>query len=115
MLLQVRVHLLLNFCNLIYVFYTNTASHVLPRLVAALHLAGSLLDEPGGGRGLDHELKATIDVGLEDDAHGDLAIVLACAVVEFFTKLHHVDAEGTEGLTDLGRRLGDSRVDIETH
>jgi len=115
MLLQMRIDLLLDLRNFVYVFDAYTTSHVLPRLVAALHLTCCLLYKPRGRRRLHHELKTTVNIGLKDDAHGYFAIVLSGAIVEFLTELHHVDTEGTESLTDLGRGLGYASIDIETH
>ena len=115
MLLQVRVNLLLYLSNFVDVFDTYTACYVLSRFIAALLQTSSLFNEPRGGRWFHDKFKATVDIGLQYDAHRNLAVVLSSPVIEFLAELHHIDTKWTKCLTDLWRRLGNASVHIETH
>jgi hypothetical protein len=99
---EIGIDFLLYFRDFVYVFYTNTTWDVLSWLVASLLYASGFLYEPRCGRRLDHELEASIHIGRENDTHGHFGVVLASAFIKFFTKLHHVNTEGTQSLTDFG-------------
>jgi hypothetical protein len=114
-LLEMRVNFVLNFCDFVQVLNADTPSDVLPRLIRAFLKTCGFLYEPRGGRRLHDKFEASIDVGLKDDAHRHFSVVLACAIIELLAKLHHVDTEGTKGLTDLWGWLGHSGIYIEAH
>ena len=69
------------------------------------------LDEPAGGRWLDHVGKGSIRVREQDHSHRDIGSDVASVGIEILAELHHIDTERTEGLTHLGGRLGSSSID----
>ena len=101
-----RVNFVLNFCDFVQVLNADTPSDVLPRLIRAFLKTCGLLYEPRRGRRLHDKLEASIDVSLKYDAHRHFSVILASAIIEFLAKLHHIDTERTEGLTDLRGWLG---------
>lgn len=82
---------------------------------------GELLDargpvqEPAGFWGFDDELESAVGEGSETHLEGDVAVDVPRYLVELLAEFHHVDAEGTQGLTHLRVGLGHARVDAQVH
>jgi len=98
---KVRVNFLLDFGNFINVFNRHSASRDVARLCASLLERGGLLNEPAGWGRLDDKFEGSVDVGCELNSHWDVLVVGTSTFVELLAKLHHVDSQRTESLTNL--------------
>ena len=101
-LCQIWIRLLFDLGYFIDVLDTYAASAFMTWQWASLLQAGRLLDEIARRGRLDRKLKASVHIGFEKNSHGNISIELLRAIVELLAKLHHVDTERTQRLTNLG-------------
>ena len=123
---HVIINLLLDLSNLINVLDSNFIIDHITRIDTAFLFANGLFDKPSGLRGSYFELIGPIMVGPHFHPQRYISPVHHCLGIEFlfivlvisllviyirnvfiyFTELHHIYTQRTQGLTHLGIRFG---------
>lgn len=85
------------------------------RIIREFLFPCSFLQKPTGLGRFYFEFECSICEGGKLDLHGHVASDVSGKFVELFAEFHHVDTQGTEGLTHFGIWFSDSREDTEVY
>ena len=101
MFVEIRIHLLLDFCYFVKVLDGDIGLIVVSGLEHSLWNRACFFQKVCGWRRLNFEVETTVLVRLQNYPHWHIASEFLCAFIELLAEVHHIHSQGSKGLTDF--------------